>query len=327
MAAVTEGYEAPIAPGTSMKDFVVDPADRVQFGPPRRTGIRQAYKARHVITKKVSFVKEWNGDVDDHEQFTQCNLLVALVHPCFVGIIGVVLPEPGVPGKLIREFMPHGSLSELIADRARYASLSATAKVKIAVGIVYAMRYMHRRGIFHRFLKPTNVLLDGNDEPHIGALRVARLGESGEDPVTADLHGSPHYMAPELPTCSYGEKVDVYAFAMILWEICTGKNVTEGYAKDPGKALILGRASEGLRPATNGLSSFARTLVVKSWATKPGERADFETIARSLKTQRYSLLDGVDVPAIEAYISRIEEFEARYPPTPFEVPFDEDDDE
>jgi serine/threonine protein kinase len=307
-------YEEAKPYGTPTQSYVLKDEERRRETGLGHTGIALAYKARHVATRKISFVKEFDS-VDIDQFFKQREFFPALAHPGFVGMIGVVMPTGHCNAKIVTEFITGGSLAALITDRARYAALPPTAKVKIVVGVVYAMRYMHGCGLFHRDLKPDNILIDKHGEPRISDFRLARLAESGVLKTTR-LTGCAYYMAPELADETYDHMVDIYSFAMILWEIVTGKKIKEGYARDPGEHLIMREAKgKGLRPSIAGIGDIARILIERSWNSKPQDRGQgFAQIAEYLKDKAYSVLEAVNILEIERYIARIEDFEGRHPP-------------
>jgi eukaryotic-like serine/threonine-protein kinase len=101
------------------------------------------------------------------------------------------------------------------------------ASAKLLATIAHAVHYAHQRGILHRDLKPTNILISEDGAPHITDFGLAKLVEDGEDAThTVAMQGTPAYMAPEQaadharqPTTA----ADVYSLGAILYELLTGQ--------------------------------------------------------------------------------------------------------
>jgi WD40 repeat protein len=115
----------------------------------------------------------------------------------------------------------------------RMSSLSReprTAATLLAV-VARAVHFAHERGVLHRDLKPGNILLDGNGEPHVCDFGLAkRLGSEGVATPSVPAVGTPAYMAPE-QLCGEGflaPAADVYALGSILYEVLTGEQPFNG---------------------------------------------------------------------------------------------------
>ncbi len=90
-----------------------------------------------------------------------------------------------------------------------------------------ALDYAHRQGILHRDVKPDNVMLDENDEPHLMDFGLARIAES-EEHLTKDgtTLGTPAYMSPEQGSGKHTELTgssDQYSLGCVLYELLTGQ--------------------------------------------------------------------------------------------------------
>ncbi|MBI2933392.1 MAG: protein kinase [Planctomycetes bacterium] len=98
--------------------------------------------------------------------------------------------------------------------------------------VARAVHYAHQRGVVHRDLKPTNILMDAQDRPHIVDFGISRAVDTGEAITTAGTTlGTPHYMPPEQivgDVHHIDARTDVYALGVMLYELLTGYRPFDG---------------------------------------------------------------------------------------------------
>ncbi|KAI5084891.1 hypothetical protein GOP47_0001060 [Adiantum capillus-veneris] len=90
--------------------------------------------------------------------------------------------------------------------------------------VVCAVMYCHGRGVMHRDLKPDNILFPRRNSSY-GELKLADFGASADFSrrrVFTEVEGTPWYLAPEIFTGSYDEKVDVWSLGILLHIMLSG---------------------------------------------------------------------------------------------------------
>ncbi|HZY86420.1 MAG TPA: tetratricopeptide repeat protein, partial [Gemmataceae bacterium] len=121
------------------------------------------------------------------------------------------------------EYVEGGSLTQKQSGMPQPAAQAAALLATLAEAIHVA----HQKGIVHRDLTPTNILLTADGTPKITDFGLARLADSGAGlTITGVPVGTPSYMAPE--QCqgqwhSIGPATDVYALGAIFYELLTGR--------------------------------------------------------------------------------------------------------
>ena len=169
------------------------------------------------------------------------------------------------------------------------------------------MRYIHSLGLIHRDLKPSNVLVDENHHP-----QLCDFGSSRSLATEATMTGLPHvtlyYVAPELcdEDVQYDEKVDVYSFGMMLYEIVTGKLALRNLNQIQLPALL----SRGRRPEIpTTVIPFTKGLIESCWSQDPAQRPSFGEIYDSLQKVHFRLFEDVDCQSVSQYAQSICRFE------------------
>src|SRR6185369_549109 len=92
------------------------------------------------------------------------------------------------------KFVEGGQLDEVV----RRAPMSIRQAAELIAKVARTVHYAHERGILHRDIKPGNILLDQQGEPHLTDFGLARLLDTQSSVTrTIDVLGTPSYMAPE----------------------------------------------------------------------------------------------------------------------------------
>uniref|UniRef100_A0AAY4B8R5 Dual serine/threonine and tyrosine protein kinase n=1 Tax=Denticeps clupeoides TaxID=299321 RepID=A0AAY4B8R5_9TELE len=125
------------------------------------------------------------------------------------------------------------------------AGLSLKERLQIALDVVEGIRFLHSQGLVHRDIKLKNVLLDRQNRAKITDLGFCKP----EAMMSGSIVGTPIHMAPELFTGKYDNSVDVYAFGILFWYLCSGSvKLPEAFEKCSSKDQLWNNVKRGSRP-------------------------------------------------------------------------------
>jgi len=190
-----------------------------------RGGQGVVYRARQkslnrTVALKVIGLGQWSTTPHLRRFRHEAEAAARLEHPQIVPIYEI--GERDGSCYFSMKFVEGGQLDQLIKREPMPIRPAAELLVKIARTVHFA----HERGILHRDIKPGNILLDKNGEPHLTDFGLARLIEQ-ESTVTNsfDVLGTPSYMAPEQAAGRVKEltaAADVYALGAVFYQLLTG---------------------------------------------------------------------------------------------------------
>lgn len=121
---------------------------------------------------------------------------------------------------LVMPYIAHGTLSDLLKG----GPLDLTHAGELLEQVAGALHYAHQCGLIHRDIKPSNILLRDDHCAYLADFGLARVLEGGGDLTqTGTLLGTPEYMAPELGEGPAGKSSDIYALAIVLYQMISGR--------------------------------------------------------------------------------------------------------
>ncbi|MQM07425.1 hypothetical protein Taro_040261 [Colocasia esculenta] len=185
-----------------------------------------------VVVKNANVDENSAGDDDDslvEEHITEIVVLTNVRHRNIVRLLGCCL-EARVP-LLVYEFIPNGDLGYNL-DRWRTAGPPPwTTRLQIAIDVANAVSYLHchniSRPIVHKNLKIETIILDEDNTAKLTGFGYSVSMPPDTTQVQEDgYRGSVSYLDPEyVTTGTVTEKVDVYAFGVLLLELMTGTSL------------------------------------------------------------------------------------------------------
>lgn len=243
---------------------------------------------------KTKFDKEEEDDLDNNEEETQvkqidfekvrnifkeCEILRYLDHPNIIKVYGFFYGDKVNKPAILLEYC----ISNL---NDRISSLDDINLVAIIYEICSAMAYIHDKKIIYRDLKPKNILI--NLSKHVKLCDFGISKPFDITTITSITHdiGTPRFMAPEMfqKDVIYTEKVDQYAFGVVMYFILTKGKYPEMNS--------LGNLVNSVIP--NEINELSRSIIQSCWSLAPQERPSFKDIIDIIVNNNFMLINGID---------------------------------
>jgi eukaryotic-like serine/threonine-protein kinase len=236
---------------------------------------------REVALKRIALPAE-----EDRERAAREALATArLAHPAIVALYEAA--TDGDAFYLISELVDGQTLGELMHEE----ELSDEEILEIGVALCDALGHAHGRGVIHRDVKPSNVLVP-YEQPGRGGggAAVAKLADfggarlAGEQTLTraGDVLGTLAYMAPEQSEgLEAGPEADLYSLALVLYEALSGSNPVRGRTP-AATARRIGLPIEPLQRRRRDLPRELTWAIDGALHPDPAERGTLEDLRAAL---------------------------------------------
>lgn len=175
---------------------------------------------------------------------------------------------------IVMEYVPGGTLHDLLAQ----GVLPMAQIVLLVSQIASALTYAHEKGIVHRDVKPSNVLLASPQESKLSDFGIARLTQAegkGVVLTNSDMRmGTPAYSAPEQArnAAKADHRADVYALGVIIYEMIAGIRPYDATTPVELALQHITKPTPPLRQDAPGAPESLERILFKALAKEPDER-------------------------------------------------------
>jgi eukaryotic-like serine/threonine-protein kinase len=242
-----------------------------------RGGMATVYRGYHPSTDRTVAIKIIHRGFSDDPTYVErfireARVISKLEHPHILPVYDY--DAKGETPYIVMRYLPTGTLQ----DALKRGKLPNNQILQLVRQIGSALDYAHRRGVVHRDVKPSNILIDSDGNAFLTDFGIARSG-TGSGMTTPGITGTgmiigtPGYMAPEQSLSQPTDgRADIYALGVIVYEMLTG--VTP-YRADTPMAVMLKHINDPVPQitATNpNLPPALDRIIQKALAKQPEDR-------------------------------------------------------
>ncbi len=263
-----------------------------------RGGMGAVFEAEQIsLGRRVALKILRFGGVSDAqaiERFRREAETVAKLHHTNIVPIFAVGSERGV-NYYAMQFIEGQSLAQLLADRPQ--SITPRQVSEWGLQAAEALAHAHQRGVVHRDVKPSNLLLDPEGRLWLTDFGLARRDDDVTLSMTGVLLGTPRYMSPEQANAStrrVDHRSDLFSLGATLYELLAQRPAFSGSSPHEVIDQILHRDPTPIRQVRPDVPRDLETIVLKCLAKDPTARyASAAELAQDLR----AFLDGRPIRA------------------------------
>lgn len=241
-------------------------------------GMARIYKGFHPELNRFTAIKVVNWGLQEDPEFTErfrreAQAIAILRHPNIVQIFDFGKHSSGY--FMVMEFIDGSDLQVLLREhRARNELLPKDKVIRVIREIAGALDYAHGRGVIHRDVKPSNIMLTREGQPILTDFGLVMLPAHKSQATIGNTFGTPHYVAPEQAISSAAAVAasDIYSLGIILYEMATGQLP---FDDESPLSVALKQISDPPPPPTSinpNLPSDVEDVLLQALAKDPADR-------------------------------------------------------
>ncbi|MBT8494801.1 MAG: serine/threonine protein kinase [Deltaproteobacteria bacterium] len=261
-------------------------------------GMSIVYKGHHRLTNQEVALKVLPPELAAHHQvksrfLEEAKALAALDHPNIVHLYN--FGEDAGCFVLAMQFVRGQTLERMIwaVDRLDWRQVC-----KIGIDTLKALEYAHSKGVVHRDMKPSNVLVRESDgAATVMDFGIAKMEKSTRLTATGQTMGTVRYMSPEQVRGQAVDKTtDIYSFAVSMYEALVGDTPFDGETHFEIMTKHLGEAPTPPSKLGLELPVELEAILMQGMAKNPDDRPQ---TAAEIGAVLEKLIEGEVVPEFQ----------------------------
>lgn len=255
-------------------------------------GMATVFKAYHAALDRYVAIKALHPALTQEPNFLarfqrEAQVVARLEHPNIVPVYDFAEHE-GRP-YLVMKYID----GETLKARLARGRLTLAEIIPIVESVGAALDYAHQKGILHRDVKPSNVLLAKDGTIYLADFGLARIAQAGESTISSDVMlGTPQYISPEqaMGRRDLDNGTDIYSFGILLYELLVGH---VPYSADTPYSVIHDHIYAPLplpRRLNPEISEAVERVLLKALAKERQDR--FETVGAMVQAWKQALTEG-----------------------------------
>ncbi len=263
-----------------------------------RGGMGVVFEAEQESLGRIVALKVlWFGAVSDPEAIRrfqrEASTVAKLHHTNIVPIFSV-----GTEGPInyyAMQLIEGQSLDRVAKERG--GPIDWTTVAEWGLQAAEALVHAHYRGVIHRDVKPSNLLLDPDDRIWLTDFGLAKRSDDVTLSIAGALLGTPRYMSPEQASAStrnVDHRSDIYSLGATLYELATGKPVFQSSTPHGVISQILTAQPTPANQVAREIPRDFNTILMKCLAKSADERYDS---AKELANDLRAVLEGRPIQA------------------------------
>jgi eukaryotic-like serine/threonine-protein kinase len=190
-----------------------------------RSGMASIFRCTDLRTGRPVAIKIPHPEVESDPVFfdrfhREEEIGATLDHP---GVLKVLTGDDRSRIYMVMEWVEGRLLRQILSEQGK---LPPDRAVRIALGILSVLDYIHSHGVVHRDLKPENIMVDAADRVKLIDFGIAAKAGARRLTFAKFTHtmGTPDYISPEQVKGKRGDgRSDLYALGVMLYEMLAGK--------------------------------------------------------------------------------------------------------